>query len=382
MVLQPISIQKVFTDLASLIKTFEESSKDVEKKTTVVANGSLNYHAANNTVHVNEKTIDAVDVDAADIRYTGFAGSATLTGNELTATINYSASFDGGAATAYKIVINDFELDEFELYEGDGDTALVKAGNEAKYYYATAVFMDAISHLQAKFENASVTITTPDDTVYDIDIAGSFKVDIEDFNLDAILGDDDGNPFTSGEFNIDKLILGIKVTFGGDTVNANIGMKNFNITVTFDDKSETVGTTTTTISTVTIGFGYKELSIFANYGDFIVLNVESTDDRFDLDIVTIKEEDSSVVPSKKSSSTKFDVKFDSRVGIGLKVDDNAIGLLVDLGIDVKDKSFKELDLDNDLKFKPKAALVNGKYVNSVLFYECINGVIESMDAEE
>ena len=375
-------IQKVFTDLASLIKTFEESSKDVEKKTTVVANGSLNYHAANNTVHVNEKTIDAVDVDAADIRYTGFAGSATLTGNELTATINYSASFDGGAATAYKIVINDFELDEFELYEGDGDTALVKAGNEAKYYYATAVFMDAISHLQAEFENASVKITDEDDTVYDIDIAGSFTVDIEDFNLDAILGDDDGNPFTSGEFNIDKLILGIKVTFGGDTVNANIGMKNFNITVSFNDKEEIKGSITTTTSTVTIGFGYKELSIFANYGDFIVLNVESTDDRFDLDIVTIKEEDSSVVPSKKSSSTKFDVKFDSRVGIGLKVDDNAIGLLVDLGIDVKDKSFKELDLDNDLKFKPKAALVNGKYVNSVLFYECINGVIESMDAEE
>ena len=375
-------IQKVFTDLASLIKTFEESSKDVEKKTTVVANGSLDFHAADNTtpLDVAATTIDAHDVPAKNIFYKNFAGTATLVNNELTANISYSATIGEAASATYKIVITDFDLDEFDLYKEE--VKLDKNVAVDEYYYAAAVFFDCISHLEAGFKNASVKITDEDDTVYDIDIAGSFTVDIEDFNLDAILGDDDGNPFTSGEFNIDKLILGIKVTFGGDTVNANIGMKNFNITVTFDDKSETVGTTTTTISTVTIGFGYKELSIFANYGDFIVLNVESTDDRFDLDIVTIKEEDSSVVPSKKSSSTKFDVKFDSRVGIGLKVDDNAIGLLVDLGIDVKDKSFKELDLDNDLKFKPKAALVNGKYVNSVLFYECINGVIESMDAEE
>ncbi|MBQ4501620.1 MAG: hypothetical protein II962_07270, partial [Spirochaetales bacterium] len=207
-------------------------------------------------------------------------------------------------------------------------------------------------------------------------------VDIEDFNLDAILGDDDGNPFTSGEFNIDELILGVKVTFGGDTVNANIGMKNFNITVAFNDEEEIEGSITTTTSTVTIGFGYKELSIFANYGDFIVLNVESTDDRFDLDIVTIKEEDSSVVPSKKSSSTKFNVKFNSKVGIGLKVGDNAIGLLTDLGIDVKDKSFKELDLDKDLVVTPRAALVNGKYVDPKQFYICVSGIIESMDEAE
>lgn len=366
-------IQKVFTDLTSLITTFEESSKDVEKKTTVVANGSLEFDAPDNT--------KALQINEVDIFYKGFSGSATLNGEELTANISYSATIGEAASATYKIVITDFDLDEFDLYKGEVKLDKNEAVDE--YHYASAIFLDCISHLKAKFENASVKITDEDDTVYDIDIAGSFTVDIEDFNLDAILGGDDGNPFKRGEFNIDKLNLGVKVTFGGDTVNANIGMKNFNITVTFDDKSETVGTTTTTISTVKIGFGYKELSIFANYGDFIVLNVESTDDRFDLDIVTTKEEDSSVVPSKKSSSTKFNVKFDSRVGIGLKVDDNAIGLLTDLGIDVKDKSsFKELDLDNDLKFKPKAALVNGRYVNPFLFYECIKGVIESMDAEE
>lgn len=370
-------IQKVFTDLTSLITTFEESSKDVEKKTSVVANGSLEFDAPDNT--------KALQINEVDIFYKGFSGSATLNGEELTANISYSATIGGGALTAYKIAITDFDLEDFDLYVGDSKDPLKKEdpANTDAYHYASAIFLDCISHLEAKFENASVKITDEDDTVYDIDIAGSFTVDIEDFNLDAILGGDDGNPFTRGEFNIDKLNFGVKVTFGGDTVNANIGMKNFNITVTFDDKSETVGTTTTTISAVKIGFGYKELSIFANYGDFIVLNVESTDDRFDLDIVTTKEEDSSVVPSKKSSSTKVNVKFDSRVGIGLKVDDNAIGLLTDLGIDVKDKSsFKELDLDNDLKFKPKAALVNGRYVNPFLFYECIKGVIESMDAEE
>ena len=133
---------------------------------------------------------------------------------------------------------------------------------------------------------------------------------------------------------------------------------------------------------MTIGFGYKELSIFAYYGDFIVLNVESTDDRFDLDIVTTKEEDSSVVPSKKSSSTKFNVNFASRIGAGLKVYDNAIGLLTDLGIDVKNKSFKELDLDKDLVVTPRAALVNGRYVDPKQFYICVRGVIENMDEAE
>lgn len=368
-------IQKVFTDLTSLITTFEESSKDVEKKTTVVANGSLEFDAPDNT--------KALQINEVDIFYKGFSGSATLNGEELTANISYSATIGGGALTAYKIAITDFDLEDFDLYVGDSKDPLKKEdpANTDAYHYASAIFLDCISHLKAKFENASVKITDEDNTVYDIDIAGSFTVDIEDFNLDAILGDDDGNPFTRGKFNIDKLNLGVTVTFGGDTVNAKIGMKNFNITVAFDEEKEGDSITTTT-STVKIGFGYERLSIFANYGDFIVLNVESTDDRFDLDIVTTKEEDSSVVPSKKSSSTKFNVKFDSRVGIGLKVDDNAIGLLTDLGIDVKDKSFKELDLDNDLKFKPKAALVNGRYVDPFLFYECIKGVIESMDAEE
>ena len=366
-------IQKVFTDIASLITKFEEeSSKDVEKKTTVVANGSLEFDAPDNT--------KALQINEVDIFYKGFSGSATLNGEELTANISYSATIGEAASATYKIVITDFDLDEFDLYKGE--VKLDKNVAVDEYHYASAIFLDCISHLKAKFENASVKITDEDNTVYDIDIAGSFKVDIEDFNLDAILGDDDGNPFTSGEFNIDELILGVKVTFGGDTVNANIGMKNFNITVAFNDEEEIEGSITTTTSTVTIGFGYKELSIFANYGDFIVLNVESTDDRFDLDIVTIKEEDSSVVPSKKSSSTKFNVKFNSKVGIGLKVGDNAIGLLTDLGIDVKDKSFKELDLDKDLVVTPRAALVNGKYVDPKQFYICVSGIIESMDEAE
>lgn len=375
-------IQKVFTDLASLITTFEDSSKDVEKKTTVVANGSLDFHAPDNkeALHVEATVIETHEVPAKNIFYKNFAGTATLVNNELTANISYSATIGEAASATYKIVITDFDLDEFDLYKEE--VKLDKNVAVDEYYYAAAVFFDCISRLEAEFENASVKITDEDDTVYDIDIAGSFTVDIEDFNLDAILGDDDGNPFTRGEFNINELNLGIKVTFGGDTVNANIGMKNFNITVAFNDKEEIKGSITTTTSTVTIGFGYKELSIFANYGDFIVLNVESTDDRFDLDIVTTKEEDSSVVPSKKSSSTKFNVKFDSRVGIGLKVDDNAIGLLTDLGIDVKDKSFKELDLDKDLVVTPRAALVNGKYVDPKQFYICVRGVIENMDEAE
>ncbi|MBQ3317061.1 MAG: hypothetical protein IJG69_03860 [Spirochaetales bacterium] len=374
-------IQKVFTDLTSLITTFEESSKDVEKKTTVVANGSLKFDAPDNkeALHIEETSVDEQPVPEAYILYKDFEGTATLKDNVLRAVISYSATINKAEAT-YGIEITDFDLDEFVLSK-DG-LELAKDANTAEYYYASAVFLDCISNLEAKFENASVKITDEDNTVYDIDIAGSFKVDIEDFNLDAILGDDDGNPFTSGEFNIDELILGVKVTFGGDTVNANIGMKNFNITVAFNDEEEIEGSITTTTSTVTIGFGYKERSIFANYGDFIVLNVESTDDRFDLDIVTIKEEDSSVVPSKKSSSTKFNVKFNSKVGIGLKVGDNAIGLLTDLGIDVKDKSFKELDLDKDLVVTPRAALVNGKYVDPKQFYICVSGIIESMDEAE
>ena len=374
-------IQKVFTDLTSLITTFEESSKDVEKKTTVVANGSLKFDAPDNkeALHIEETSVDEQPVPEAYILYKDFEGTATLKDNVLRAVISYSATINKAEAT-YGIEITDFDLDEFVLSK-DG-LELAKDANTAEYYYASAVFLDCISNLEAKFENASVKITDEDNTVYDIEIAGSFKVDIEDFNLDAILGDDDGNPFTSGEFNIDELILGVKVTFGGDTVNANIGMKNFNITVAFNDEEEIEGSITTTTSTVTIGLGYKELSIFANYGDFIVLNVESTDDRFDLDIVTIKEEDSSVVPSKKSSSTKFNVKFNSKVGIGLKVGDNAIGLLTDLGIDVKDKSFKELDLDKDLVVTPRAALVNGKYVDPKQFYICVSGIIESMDEAE
>ena len=374
-------IQKVFTDLTSLITTFEESSKDVEKKTTVVANGSLAFDAPDNkeALHIDATSVDEQPVPEANILYKNFEGTATLKDNALRAEISYSATINDAEAT-YGIEITDFDLDEFDLYKEE--VKLDKNVAVDEYHYASAIFLDCISHLKAKFENASVKITDEDDTVYDIDIAGSFSVGITGLNLEAILGDDDGNPFTSGTFNINKLNLGIKVTFGGDTVNANIGMKNFNITVAFDEEKESGDPITTTTSTVKIGFGYERLSIFANYGDFIVLNVESTDDRFDLDIVTTKEEDSSVVPSKKSSSTKFNVKFDSRVGIGLKVDDNAIGLLTDLGIDVKDKSFKELDLDKDLVVTPRAALVNGRYVNPFLFYECIKGVIESMDEAE
>ncbi|MCR5443456.1 MAG: hypothetical protein K6E89_06875, partial [Sphaerochaetaceae bacterium] len=232
------------------------------------------------------------------------------------------------------------------------------------------------------FKNASVKITDEDDTVYDIDIAGSFRVGITGLNLEAFLGDDDGTPFTSGTFYINELNLGVTVTFGGDTVNAKIGMKNFNITVAFNDEEKpVVDTTKTTVSTVSIGFGYDKLSIFANYGDFIVLNVESSGDELAIDIITTKKEDTGD-PSKKSSSTTFNVNFNSRVGIGLKVGDNAIGLLVDLGIDVKDKSFKELDLDKDLVVTPRAALVNGKYVDPKQFYICVRGIIESMDEAE
>lgn len=370
-------IQKVFTDLASLITKFEEESpKDVEKKPTVVANGSLEFDAPDNT--------KALQINEVDIFYKGFSGSATLNGEELTANISYSATIGGGALTAYKIAITDFDLEDFDLYVGDSKDPLNKEdpANTDAYHYASAIFLDCISHLEAEFKNASVKITDEDDTVYDIDIAGSFSVGITGLNLEAILGGDDGNPFTSGTFNINELNLGVTVTFGGDTVNAKIGMKDFNITVAFNDKSETVGTTTTTISTVKIGFGYKELSIFANYGDFIVLNVKSSSEEgLAIDIITTKVKDTAD-SSKNSSSTKFNVNFASRIGAGLKVGDNAIGLLTDLGVDVKDKSFKELDLDKDLVPTPRAALVNGKYVAPKQFYICIRGIIESMDEAE
>ena len=370
-------IQKVFTDIASLITKFEEeSSKDVEKKTTVVANGSLEFDAPDNT--------KALQINEVDIFYKGFSGSATLNGEELTANISYSATIGGGALTAYKIAITDFDLEDFDLYVGDSKVPLEKEdpANTDAYHYASAIFLDCISHLEAEFKNASVKITDEDDTVYDIDIAGSFSVGITGLNLEAILGGDDGNPFTSGTFNINKLNLGVTVTFGGDTVNANIGMKNFNITVAFDDEEPVVdGTTTTTVSKVIIGFGYEKLSIFANYGDLIVLNVESSGDELAIDIVTTKVRDTAD-SSKNSTTTKFDVNFASRVGAGLKVGDNAIGLLVDLGINVKEKSFKELDPDKDLVITPRAALVNGKYVDPKQFYICIRGIIESMDAAE
>ena len=370
-------IQKVFTDIASLITKFEEeSSKDVEKKTTVVANGSLEFDAPDNT--------KALQINEVDIFYKGFSGSATLNGEELTANISYSATIGGGALTAYKIAITDFDLEDFDLYVGDSKVPLEKEdpANTDAYHYASAIFLDCISHLEAEFKNASVKITDEDDTVYDIDIAGSFSVGITGLNLEAILGGDDGNPFTSGTFNINKLNLGVTVTFGGDTVNANIGMKNFNITVAFDDEEPVVdGTTTTTVSKVIIGVGYEKLSIFANYGDLIVLNVESSGDELAIDIVTTKVRDTAD-SSKNSTTTKFDVNFASRVGAGLKVGDNAIGLLVDLGINVKEKSFKELDPDKDLVITPRAALVNGKYVDPKQFYICIRGIIESMDAAE
>ncbi|MBR0520859.1 MAG: hypothetical protein IJJ95_05940 [Spirochaetales bacterium] len=364
-------IQKVFTDIASLITTFEESPKDLEKETTVVANGSLNFDAPDNTT--------ALHVDEVDIFYKGFSGSATLNGEELTANISYSATIGEAASATYKIVITDFDLDEFDLYKEE--VKLDKNVAVDEYHYASAIFLNCISNLEAEFENASVKITDEDDTVYDIDIAGSFSVGITGLNLEAILGGDDGNPFTSGTFNINKLNLGIKVTFGGDTVNANIGMKNFNITVAFDEKKEIGDPITTTTSTVKIGFGYERLSIFANYGDFIVLNVESSGDKLAIDIITTKVENTAD-SSKNSSTIKFNVNFASRIGAGLKVGDNAIGLLTDLGIDVKDKAFKELDLDENLKITPKAALVNGRYVNPNLFYKCIMTVIESMDEAE
>lgn len=375
-------IQKVFTDLTSLITTFEESPKDLEKKPTVVANGSLEFDAPDNkeALHVEETVIETHEVPAKNIFYKNFAGTATLVNNELTANISYSATIGEAASATYKIVITDFDLDEFDLYKGE--VKLDKNVAVDEYYYAAAVFFDCISHLKAKFENASVKITDEDDTVYDIDIAGSFSVGITGLNLEAILGDDDGNPFTSGTFNINELNLGVTVTFGGDTVNAKIGMKDFNITVAFNDEEKpVVGTTKTTVSTVSIGFGYDKLSIFANYGDFIVLNVESSGDELAIDIITTKKEDTGD-PSKKSSSTTFNVDFASRIGAGLKVGDNAIGLLTDLGIDVKDKSFKELDLDKDLVVTPRAALVNGKYVDPKQFYICVSGIIESMDEAE
>ena len=163
-------IQKVFTDLTSLITTFEESSKDVEKKTTVVANGSLKFDAPDNkeALHIEETSVDEQPVPEAYILYKDFEGTATLKDNVLRAVISYSATINKAEAT-YGIEITDFDLDEFVLSK-DG-LELAKDANTAEYYYASAVFLDCISNLEAKFENASVKITDEDNTVYDIDIA-------------------------------------------------------------------------------------------------------------------------------------------------------------------------------------------------------------------
>ncbi len=231
-----------------------------------------------------------------------------------------------------------------------------------------------------------MAIRTPDEVEINLEIKGSFGVSLMGLNLDVILNDGDGNPFSEGALTI-NMDLGVTVVSAGQTINGTVGLKNLCVGISFTDKAPTKeGTKTTTESKINFAVGYEYLSVHASYGDAIILNVQSESisdgyEVFDLDIITTKVEDSAE-PAKNSSSTKFNVDLGTRVGVGLYVEGNSIGLLADAEIDVANKSFKELDLDNDLTITPKAALVNGKYVNPFLFYECIKGVIDSMDAAE
>ena len=244
------TIQKVFTDLFSLIGNLSGSSKDVDTETTVKATGELSFKAADNkealsvaatTVKVSiDEVATEVDIPAAEILYSGFSGSATLDGagskdGTIEAEINYSAKRDGGEMTAYKIVVKDFDFDKIELYVAGSEPALEKNSKEnaAEYYYAQAIFFDCIAKLQATFTNASVQINAEDGVVYDIAFNGGFNVDIEDLNLEAILGDADVNPFSVGSFEISNLDLSIAATINGQTINGKVCLKNFGFIIGF-----------------------------------------------------------------------------------------------------------------------------------------------------
>lgn len=377
------TIQSLFTDLATIISGF--TSKDVsrdeeESKTTTVASGKLTFSAADNETALEVPAKDTIA--AASILYTGFAGTATLTDNVLNATISYSATINEGKSTAYKIVIKDFEMDDFDLYVGDSTTALdpEDADNADEYYYAEAIFVDCIAKLEAEFSDASVKVAD-DGVVYDIAFDGGFNVVLEDLDFDVIFGDGDGNPFSKGTFNVDSLDLTITVTIDDQVISGKVSLENFDITLAFSDKETVDGKTTTTVNTVTIGFNYDKMAISASYGSIIVLNFESTDDKFAFDIVTTKVKDT-VDSSKDSSKTTFNVDLSSKVGLGLKVNDNSIGFVADLSMDVDDATFKTLDFDEDLVVTPKAATINNKYVNPETFYTVTVQIVEAMSEDD
>ena len=373
------TIQSLFTDLATIISGF--TSKDVsrdeeESKTTTVASGKLTFSAADNETALEVPAKDTIA--AASILYTGFAGTANLTDNVLNATISYSATINEDESTAYKIVITDFEMDDFDLYVGDSTTALdpKDADNADDYYYAEAIFVDCIAKLEAEFSDASVKVTD-DGVVYDIAFDGGFNVVLEDLDFEAFLGDGDGHPFSTGTFNVDSLDLTIAVTIDDQVISGKVSLENFDITLAF---SKTVDGTTT-VSTAKIGFNYDKMAISASYGSIIVLNFESTDDKFAFDIVTTKVKDTAD-SSKNSSKTTFNVDLTSKVGLGLKVNDNSIGFVADLSMDVDDATFKTLDFDEDLVVTPKAATINNKYVNPKTFYTVTVQIVEAMSEDD
>ena len=375
------TIQSLFTDLATIISGF--TSKDVsrdeeESKTTTVASGKLTFSAADNETALEVPAKDTIA--AASILYKGFAGTATLTDNVLNATISYSATINEGESTAYKIVITDFEMDDFDLYVGDSTTALdpEDADNADDYYYAEAIFVDCIAKLEAEFSDASVKVTD-DGVVYDIAFDGGFNVVLEDLDFEAFLGDGDGHPFSTGTFNVDSLDLTITVTINDQVISGKVSLENFDITLAFSDKETVDGTTT--VNTVTIGFSYDKMAISVSYGSIIVLNFESTDDKFAFDIVTTKVKDTAD-SSKDSSKTTFNVDLTSKVGLGLKVNDNSIGFVADLSMDVDDATFKTLDFDEDLVVTPKAATINNKYVNPKTFYTVTVQIVEAMSEDD
>ena len=132
---------------------------------------------------------------------------------------------------------------------------------------------------------------------------------------------------------------------------------------------------------MSIQVDYEKVSASANYGGAVVLNVESSDNHFKVDIVTTKVKDTAD-PNKNSSKTTFNVDLYSKLGLGLKVNENSVGFVAGFDIDVKDVKFKDLDLDKNIEVEPKAATINGRYVNPQLFYEVTKSIIEGMVKED
>ncbi len=364
------TIQQVFEDLNSLISNLFGKSKSVsrgeDEDPVPVANGKLDYSAPNGSVTVEKGTtleIDEVEVAVteAEISYSGFKGSATLTDNKLTATIDVNVTIEG-VTQAYLITITDFELDEFALSVG-GKTIERTAANANLLYYAQAVLFDGISNLKATFTDASIEVEDDNGGLLNIKFSGGFSVEIEGFDITG-----SGSPFETGEFTITSLNLDVTYTTEDDIeIAGSVDFSNFKISLgfTYDEDNEA--------DVTTIGFSYDKLAIHVNYADVVVLNLASTDDTFSFVITNYEDEE---------KESEYTVSLSSKLGAGLKVNNNQVGFLASVTIEkITGTSFFGA-LGTEPKVKALAATVNGKYVDADSFYAVVEEIIEELSAEE